>query len=234
MPDPIPANKDAAPNRGRPQHPPHPQRPLARQPPRPRPHQNPRARNLTRAVFVVLVLALLVIVSIVQHKATPAPNTAVSGDASPTSGQAQAMAIDQLLDAGGESRSSLRTAIREVQQCSGIDSGIAAIQAVVRQRSSQLQGARLLQVGALQDGSELRSDLIAAFQYSVAADQDYLLWAQGIQNETCTENASPGDAHYAAALAADDSATAKKKSFLSLWDPIAAEQGLAQRPEDTI
>ncbi len=185
-------------------------------------------------VVGAVVLLVVVIGVIAEHSGRSTPGPPASSTSSQPSTQEQAAAIDQLLDTSGQSRSALVAAVQELGQCSDINAAISAIQSAASQRSSQIQTAQSLDVSALPNGDGLQSDLIAALQHSLDADQDYQSWAADVQTEGCSESASTDDRYYAAAAVADDAATTEKKAFLNLWYPIASQEGLAQRPEDTI
>ena len=62
-----------------------------------------------------------------------------------------------------------------------INAAISAIQSAASQRSSQIQTAQSLDVSALPNGDGLQSDLIAALQHSLDADQDYQSWAADVR-----------------------------------------------------
>ena len=69
-------------------------------------------------------------------------------------------------------------------------------------------------------------DLTRAWQASASADQDLSQWAQDESSGGCTPN-DHADPHFQAAAGPDNQATSAKKAFVSQWDPIASEYGLA-------
>ncbi len=69
-------------------------------------------------------------------------------------------------------------------------------------------------------------DLTRAWQASAAADQDLSQWAQDESTGACTPN-DHADPHFQAAVGPDDQATSAKQAFVSQWNPIASEYGLA-------
>jgi hypothetical protein len=73
--------------------------------------------------------------------------------------------------------------------------------------------------------SQLLSDLTAAWQASIKADQDFAAWAQDQATGTCTPNGQ-SDPHFQAANGPDLQATAAKKAFTNLWNPLASNYGL--------
>ena len=185
-------------------------------------------------VVGAVVLLVVVIGVIAEHSGRSTPGPPASRTSSQPSTQEQAAAIDQLLDTSGQSRSALVAAVQELGQCSDINAAISAIQSAASQRSSQIQTAQSLDVSALPTGDGLQSDLIAALQHSLDADQDYQSWAADVQTEGCRRGQhSTDDRYYAAAAVADDAATTEKKAFP---EPVVSDRitgSSCTRPEDT-
>jgi hypothetical protein len=67
--------------------------------------------------------------------------------------------------------------------------------------------------------------LTSAWQASVQADQDYVQWARDEASRACTPN-DHSDSGYRKALGPDGQATAGKKEFVRLWNPLADQYGL--------
>ena len=68
--------------------------------------------------------------------------------------------------------------------------------------------------------------LTSAWQASAQADQDFAQWAQDEATQGCTPN-DQSDRNYQAAAGPDNQATADKRAFVNLWNPIATRYGLA-------
>jgi hypothetical protein len=68
-------------------------------------------------------------------------------------------------------------------------------------------------------------DLTSAWQASLEADQDFEAWAQDQVSSGCVPNQP--DLHFQAANGPDLRATADKKAFLRLWNPLAVHYNLA-------
>jgi eukaryotic-like serine/threonine-protein kinase len=66
-------------------------------------------------------------------------------------------------------------------------------------------------------------DLTSAWQASVAADQDFVAWAQD-ESRGCVPDQS--DPNLQAATNPDLQATSYKTAFLRRWNPLATEYGL--------
>ncbi|MGH3068262.1 MAG: hypothetical protein ACRDMI_06710 [Streptosporangiaceae bacterium] len=74
--------------------------------------------------------------------------------------------------------------------------------------------------------ASMLQDLTRAWQASTSADQDLAQWAQDESSGGCTPN-DHADPHFQAAAGPDNQATSAKKVFVSQWNPIASEYGLA-------
>lgn len=76
-------------------------------------------------------------------------------------------------------------------------------------------------------------DLTRAWQASTSADQDLSQWAQDESSGVCTPN-DHTDPHFQAAVGPDNQATSAKQAFVSQWNPIASEYGLANYQWDQL
>jgi hypothetical protein len=124
----------------------------------------------------------------------------------------------------------LAAAVQDVGNCSGTSSDIATISNVASQRAAEYNDAERLSIGALPNGSQLKSDLVSALRYSKKADKDFLAWArQQVNDGACTQTSS-----YRAGVAASDNAVTAKNNFVQLWNPIASSQGLPSRSQGDI
>lgn len=139
--------------------------------------------------------------------------------------QRAAEGLAGLLAHSATDRSSIANAATSVSQCGPTlsqDPQVFESAATARQRLlSQL--ASLPGRSAL-SGQMLRA-LTRAWLASVTADRDFARWARDELSQGCTRNdqADPG---FQAAAGPDDQATAGKKAFVSLWNPMAAQYGL--------
>lgn len=168
--------------------------------------------------------------------AAPPPSTAspaATGHVTRPEAGEQAQAVDGLLDESAPSRGRLGPAIAKVSRCSGVDSGIKAIEEVTRQRGEQAEQARRLDLDALPAGEELKDALVEALEASHRADKAYLKWAKRFRAGKCS-GPTVGDPDYDAGNAASEEATAAKIAFVRMWNPIARQEDLAQRTEEEI
>ena len=124
-------------------------------------------------------------------------------------------------------RPSVQGAIDSVQTCSEPpSSGEATIQQAIDTRQRILSGLQTLSPATLPHGAQLISELSAAMQNSVTADQDYQGWMEdsGGSGGGCATN-SAQDSNYQAAQNASGQATAAKGDFLNIWNPMAPGYG---------
>src|SRR5579872_1047353 len=141
--------------------------------------------------------------------------------------QTAAQGLAQLLVSSVSDRSVVKAAVGDVNSCgSGLSQDAQTFQQAAAHRQ-QLIG----QLGSLAGLSALPAqmiqDLSNAWQASRQADQDFAAWASDENSGSgCTQNDS-GNASYLAANAPDNEATADKQAFVSLWNPIATQYGLA-------
>jgi len=87
----------------------------------------------------------------------------------------------------------------------------------------------LTELADLPGRSALSPDMLAAltsaWQNSITADRDFAQWAQDEISRGCTQN-DQSDPGAQAAVGPDDQATTSKQTFVSLWNPVAAQYGL--------
>jgi hypothetical protein len=150
----------------------------------------------------------------------PSESEEPSADGDP---KAQAEAVDGLLSDMVTSRKKLSTIS---YTCAGKSKDISTFKAAIAERKDQLADAGSLDVGALDQGEDIKKALKAALQASIDSNEEALTWLED-------ENGCGGDA---AARLKDvtDKATAAKKAFLNLWNPVAEAEGLDARTRETI
>jgi serine/threonine protein kinase len=212
--------------------------------------RQPGVVKLVLAVVAVAIIAVVVIVVVAAKK--PAPHAAASSRPTATSSapsakpspapsathtaapqpSAQAAAVAHLLDSSAATRQALHGAVDDVATCTSLSSAASQIQNAVNQRSTEYGQASALSVSALANGAVVKSDLVAALRTSLAADKDYLTWAQQQLTLGCT---SPGQSGaYSVAFNADQTANAAKAAFVTVWNPVAAKYGDPQKSADSI
>jgi hypothetical protein len=180
------------------------------------------------AVTVVVVGVVVGILVSGGSSAPPAPAPQPSRSVPPSSSAAaasQAAAINSLLSSSASARQSLPGAVSNVLHCTKVAGAVGQIQVVVSQRNTEDSQASALSVSALANGATVKSDLLTALRSSLAADSDYLTWARH-QSSKCKPGAQTSV--YQAALGADSQAATAKKTFVGVWNPVAATYGLPQ------
>lgn len=213
----------------------------------PQPPQPQKSRGVLIGAVIATVAVAAAVVAVVafvvlpKHPSPPNPNANGSNSSSTTppssqsssspsgpTAQSEATTINNLLVNSAQSRSqwNANVLVSDVGSCVALGSDITQIGDIAKERRSELNQAQNLQVGAIPNGSTLKSQLMAALQISLNIDNDYLAWARQQQNSGCT--VGTGSTYYQDASNEDSQATADKTTFLGTWDPIASTYGLEQ------
>lgn len=138
-----------------------------------------------------------------------------------------------MLGQSNDDRGAIVTAVNDVSSCGSNLTGDAQ---TFEQAASSRQNL-LSQLGTLPDAAalpaQLLQDLKGAWQSSVQADQDFAQWAEDENSSGCTPN-DTSNSSYQAATGPDNQATAYKRAFVSLWNPIASQYGLPDYQQDQL
>ncbi|MEU9839400.1 hypothetical protein AB0C69_09290 [Actinomadura sp. NPDC048032] len=140
-----------------------------------------------------------------------------SASDSPTSEgdlDAQARAVNDLLEEMGGTRSELGTVV--TQGCP-----VSGVRRVLDARRGELEKARALEVSALLDGEEMKAALVRALEASTESNQRYLAGAPG-----CPSESEVADVNQRASSA--------KNEFIGYWNVVAEKAGLPTRTESDI
>ena len=152
-------------------------------------------------------------------------SSSASSPALPPSQQA-AEALAALLAQSGTDRAAVTQAVSAVADCSP---DLSQDETVFSNAATSHQ-ALLGKLAALPDRSALPAsmlrDLTTAWQASGQADQDFAKWTQDEISQGCSTSSDQSDASYQAATVPDGQATQYKKTFATLWAPIADQYGL--------
>lgn len=140
--------------------------------------------------------------------------------------QVAAEGLSKLLAQSTSDRTAIVAAFNDVSSCgSGLSADAQTFQQAAASRESLLS-----QLNALPDKdalpARLLQELTGAWQSSSQADQDFAGWANDENSSGCTPN-DTSDSSYQAATAPDNQATADKRAFVNLWNPIASQYGLS-------
>ncbi|MFF1873216.1 hypothetical protein [Kitasatospora herbaricolor] len=166
---------------------------------------------------------------------TPASEPESSGPASPDAGPAEAAAVDALLDESAGDRTAAGAAVRQIAGCGDLTGAQQDLLRVEDDRRSQASRLDQLDLSDLPDGARIGSVLQEAWLASAQADHDYALWADEAGAAGCPAGGpAPLTASYRDGQAVDRSATLDKTAFVGLWNPVAADHGLAQRSAEGI
>jgi serine/threonine protein kinase len=212
------------------------------------PRRRPGVIRLTLAVAAVAVAAAVAIGVALLDRSTPgtpavsspavsspvlspAATSAPSSSSASTLASRQAAAVNNLLSSSAATLKALQGAVSEVSNCTNLSSAVRQMQNVVNQRSTEYNQASALSTSALANGAAVKSDLIVALRNSLDADKAFLTWAQQQLNPGCTPTAQ--SSAYNAAYNASQQAGASKKSFIQVWDPVAAQYGIQQKSPGT-
>jgi serine/threonine-protein kinase len=139
---------------------------------------------------------------------------------------AEVTAIGQLLTSSGGVRTNLSAVVSDVASCLNVADDVTELDQIVSERESQLSDAESLQVDAISNGTQLQSDLVTALMASLAADNDYLNWAQEQNDSNCADGEN--SQYYGDALSDDQTASTDKAVFEQLWTPLAVQYNQPQ------
>ena len=209
-------------------------------PDQPPPHRH-RSLLITSIVAVVAAAIAAGVILIVHlfghHTAPPAASpkspkpvvTSASPSPTPTSGspssqQQAADSLAALLSQSAGDRNSVNSAFQDVKKCGpNVDQDAQVFRSSAASRQRLLQQLAGLPSRSALSGRMLQ-DLTSAWQASLEADKDFEAWAQDVSSG-CIPNQP--DPHFQAANGPDLRATADKKAFLRLWNPLAVQYSLA-------
>jgi hypothetical protein len=131
-----------------------------------------------------------------------------------------------LLASSASDRGAIVAAVNDVNACGSVSQDLQTFQQAATSRQ-QLLGQLNSLAAASYLPTQMIRDLSAAWQASIEADQDFAAWATDENSGSgCTPDDS-GNANYQAANEPDNDATTDKKAFVSSWNPIATQYGLA-------
>ncbi|WP_169809390.1 hypothetical protein, partial [Actinomadura chibensis] len=142
----------------------------------------------------------------------------------PPATKEQAAALNAILNASVDTRRILAGALGRAGKCKTLPQAIQGFQIVAQRRQNQLVRTRDLQVDKLANGERLRASLTEALTASLQVDQVLLQWAQ--QNQPrCHGRPKPSAAQVPGRAPIEQRATAAKKKFVVLWNPVAKRTG---------
>jgi hypothetical protein len=164
-----------------------------------------------------------------SHGPTPATERSASFSAtassSPSAQQQGAEGLAALIAQSVPDRSAAVSAVSDINNCGpSLSQDAQALASAATSRQHLLS-----RLANLPDRSALSAPMLqaltSAWQASVQADQDYVQWVRDEASRACTPN-DHSDSGYRKALGPDGQATAGKKEFVRLWNPLADQYGL--------
>ena len=207
------------------------------------PKKSGRAAAVLATVLAVLVLGgggAYAYVHFSKHNSTPpqpnnssssspsSPNSSSSAPGTSSTANSQAANLSNLLGTSVATHTQLQNAVLDIEDnCSSLSSSqigndVAAIQAADNQRQTEYASAQSLNLGALQNSSTLKSNLMQALFYSLQADNNFLTWAQQEQSGCFVSNQSNA---YQTATSDSTTASSDKTAFANIWNPEAPNYG---------
>ena len=158
---------------------------------------------------------------------TPAPTAAP-----PPSERAVAERFEALFEQNAGARAQVTSSVQGVSACT-LDprQANATLGAVVNTRKALVDQVNALDVRSLPEGQDLQSNLIQAWQASIAADIHFQSWALGVAASGCTRNGVNNGPDWDAAEASSAQATGFKQNVSTVWTGVAARFGLRQWAE---
>lgn len=155
---------------------------------------------------------------------SPTASASASSSAVPTQEQA-AQNLAGLLSQSVSDRSAIVAAVNDVNTCgSKLSQDSQTFQNAATSRQNLLSKLASLP-GAAALPANMLAALNSAWQNSIQADQDFAKWAQD-ESSGCTSGTETTDTNALAATGPDNQATADKKTFVGMWNPIATEYRL--------
>ncbi|MBY8881362.1 hypothetical protein [Actinacidiphila acidipaludis] len=148
--------------------------------------------------------------------------------------QSQAAAVDQLLQKNAQTRAAVGAAVASVMKCESLSRSADVFQQAAASRRDLLQQLSDLGVDAVPGGSDAVSSLNTAWTDSAEADDRFQEWADGLAGDGCDKNTTANAPAFQQAQQASDRATAEKKSFVALWNPIADRDSLTRYTWDQV
>ena len=166
---------------------------------------------------------------------SPSSSQSSSPSASPSTGltgQSEATAVSNLLVSSMQTRQLLLAGnglVNDVGNCVNPGYDVSQARQIRDQRQSEYNQAQALQTNLLSNGTALKSELVRALRYSLEFDQDLFLWARQQRSSGCT--VGTGSQYYPplqAGSTLNNDATFAKQQFLTSWNRVATQFGLAK------
>jgi hypothetical protein len=184
--------------------------------------------SVTATAAAVLAIAVAVAMQTALTPRSAQPPTAGS-PAVPAAGlapQAAATVVAGLLAQSSSDRGAVNQAYNDVFTCGpGLGQDATTFQQAAASRQALLSQLASLRAPSLP--RQMIGYLVAAWNASITADDDYARWAQDEAADGCTSSQGPtSDPNFTATAASNELATTAKANFVAAWNVIAAKYGL--------
>ncbi|MBW8485315.1 hypothetical protein [Actinomadura parmotrematis] len=136
----------------------------------------------------------------------------------------QAAAVNALLNTSADARQALTHGLAAARSCKTLPASVGDFQRVAQRRKAQLARTAALEVDETPNGERMRARLKESYQASLEVDQALQVWALKAQRH-CKGKPKPDAGHAPGRAAAEQRATAAKKQFVALWNPVAKKSG---------
>ncbi|MCC3653386.1 hypothetical protein LIX60_18340 [Streptomyces sp. S07_1.15] len=195
-------------------------------PPRSTPQRAPSSGRAGAVVFgIVLAIIALIVWQIATHSdsGSSGGSTGQSGIGTTDTREEQATALHTLLAQNAGRRHGVSDAVQSMMNCSNLQENRQVFEDAADARAGLVEKLDTLSLDQLAD--DLASDLHRAWQSSEEADRAYVRVVDDVSRD-CSTSAVTGSSAWQDAVSASADATAAKKDFVAVWNPVAREFGL--------
>ena len=177
------------------------------------------------ALSIATVMALVpVVLFLTVFSSAPGPAAADEAAVS----KAEAARVNSVLASSASSQAEFLSAINSVSKCTDLTGSVSQISQALGQRASELSEASGLATWALPDGLSLRSYLVETIRIFQHSNEIFLSWAQEVSAHGCTPSNLRSSVYNEGATLFQDAVVAQM-NFISLWNPVASENGFQLR-----
>ncbi|SEN43816.1 hypothetical protein SAMN05216267_1005116 [Actinacidiphila rubida] len=157
-----------------------------------------------------------------------------SGGSDGSAEQAEATAVDQLLQKNAHTRAAVGAAVASVMKCESLSDSAGLFSQAASSRRELLDELGGLDVSDVTGGSDAVGSLNTAWTASAEADDHFQAWAEGLESDGCDPNSTAHAPGFQEAQDASGRATAAKQAFVAAWNPIADRSGLTDYTWDAV
>ncbi len=144
--------------------------------------------------------------------------------------EAQARQLNALLHNSNGSRTTVINAVASIKVCKNLVASASDLRTAAGERDDLVTRLSQLTLDKLPNGSQLVSQLTAAWAASSAADNHYATWAEQVgKPKGCHKGHAKVTSEVQRGNLSSGQATIAKQKAANLWNPIARQYGLTQR-----